>query len=113
MILVVQSSGNITQSSLSFVWTGTEDGIRTYELNPVNDCGSITFNKYTVTEEGYNQYEDFYSFRNGNWYLYSHFEGRDCDGQHSSEGEFLWDGGKWVKLGRLRVRDYTAESMGY
>jgi hypothetical protein len=98
MTLTVQSTGNITQSSLSFVWKGTEDGIRTYELKPIHECGSITFSSYTPTDEGYSTYEDFYSFRNNRWYKSSSREGRDCDGYTKSCSDYLWDGGSWVKL---------------
>lgn len=113
MQITVKSSARIVQSSLAFLLVGVEDGIYSYELNPINGGGAITFQKYTTTEEGYHYYEDFYSFRNGNWYYTASSEGRDCDGEHSSSGDYIWDGTGWEKQGRLRVRDYTAESMGY
>lgn len=113
MQLTVKSSARIVQSSLAFLLVGVEDGVYTYELNPINEGGSITFNSYTPTDEGYSTYEDFYSFRNGNWYYTASSEGRDCDGSHSSESEYRWDGDDWMKLGRSRQRDFTAEAMGY
>lgn len=114
MTLTVKSSGNIINSSLVVQWVGTEDEyLRVYRLDPIRGGGSITFSKYTPTDEGYHTYEDFYSFRNGRWYLTTSSEGRDCDGEHSTSGDYVWDGTGWEKLGRTRCYDQFAESMGY
>ena len=113
MEIMVESTAEIVQCSLSLQWVGREHGINTYEISSLNEAGSCTLRSYTVTDEGFSLYEYTYSFRDGNWFQWVSYSGRDCDGSYSRETEFRHNGEGWVKLGRSRQRDYTAESMGY
>jgi hypothetical protein len=113
MEIMVESTAWVVQCSLALQWRGTEYGINTFFLSPLDEAGAVTFRSYTVTDEGFSLYEYFYSFRDGNWYQDVTYSGRDCDGSYSSEKAFRWNGSGWEKLGNSRQRDYTAESMGY
>lgn len=114
MKLTIESSMRVTQSSLAFQIVGHEDGVYAYQLDPINEGGSIRFNSYSPNDEGgYSNCEESYTFRDGNWYKSTFYEGKDCDGYTSSENEYRLQEGGWVKLGRTRCRDSFAEAMGY
>ena len=113
MEIMIESTAAIVQCSLSLQWRGTEYGVNTYHLSPLDEAGAVTFRNHMVTDEGYSLYEYQFSYRDGNWYQYVTYEGRDCDGSYSSYKEFRWNGSGWEKLGSSRQRDFTAEAMGY
>lgn len=113
MQITVSNTASVVQCSLALQLQGSEEYMDTYSLNPIAEGGSVTFRDYSVTDEGYSLYEYDYTFRFGNWYMETTYEGRDCDGSYSSRQEFLWDGNNWVKLGRGVYRDHSAEAMGY